>query len=706
MDPAIVSVLSSDPVVFQDGLGQRRYLTDPNGKDSLQMLCLRAELTAVPSFEFALRERVKRLASFCPDFGRVHHVNRLKAIGAGVAIVSHAAPGLRLSEILSAAATRQLRLGLNDALFMVRQLVRATAMLHEHGQDIAHGSIGPERIVITPHGRVVLVEYVMGAALERLRFSQERYWKELRIPLPQSAALPSFDHRTDVLQVGIVALSLILGRPLDEHEYPSCVDALRADAGAISGRGDLAPLAPSLSSWLSRALQLAGRDSFASALEARAVLDEALTGSHGYTEVPNALESFLARHAASLDPQDKRIAVPSTPVASFAAERTLEDPEPVVEPAPVQAVHGAPTGLSVAPMVRATAVTTAPRPNIALGRPPEGHRNEAASFNETALKGHGAWWWTRQAIALIGLFAFAISMLAARRYVVAAFTSAASSGTLNVNTNPPGARVIVDGRVQGVTPIRLTLSAGKHVMELSRFGESRTVPLTIAAGSLSSDYLELAGHGAKPGQLEIRTDRPRARVIVDGVARGISPMTITNLAPGEHTVALESDLKSVKQTIAIAPGSTSWLVVPLSVPDGASESGWISASAPVDVQLFENGRRLGTRSDRILVAAGVHHIDVVNDALGYRATRTVHVVPGKVTPILVKLPQGRIAVNAIPWAEVWIDGEKVGETPLGGVPVSVGPHEILFRHPDLGERTRATTVTLTLPARLSVDMRK
>ena len=56
--------------------------------------------------------------------------------------------------------------------------------------------------------------------------------------------------------------------------------------------------------------------------------------------------------------------------------------------------------------------------------------------------------------------------------------------------------------------------------------------------------------------------------------------------------------------------------------------------------------------------------------------------------------------------EVWIDGEKVGETPMGNLPVTIGTHEILFRHPDLGERRRVTTVTLTAPARVSVDMGK
>ena len=65
-----------------------------------------------------------------------------------------------------------------------------------------------------------------------------------------------------------------------------------------------------------------------------------------------------------------------------------------------------------------------------------------------------------------------------------------------------------------------------------------------------------------------------------------------------------------------------------------------------------------------------------------------------------------MALNAIPWAEVWIDGEKVGDTPIGNLPVAIGPHEIVFRHPDLGEQKHAATVTLNATARLSVDLRK
>ena len=79
---------------------------------------------------------------------------------------------------------------------------------------------------------------------------------------------------------------------------------------------------------------------------------------------------------------------------------------------------------------------------------------------------------------------------------------------------------------------------------------------------------------------------------------------------------------------------------------------------------------------------------------------------GETAAVKVDLPNGTIALNATPWAEVFIDGRSAGETPIGNLSVSVGSHEVVFRHPELGEQRTVATVTLTTPTRLSVDMRK
>jgi hypothetical protein len=136
-------------------------------------------------------------------------------------------------------------------------------------------------------------------------------------------------------------------------------------------------------------------------------------------------------------------------------------------------------------------------------------------------------------------------------------------------------------------------------------------------------------------------------------------------------------------------------------------SGWISLKAPFRVQIFEAGQLLGTTdADRLMLAAGRHELELVNESLGYRVTRVVQVPPGKTAALTLELPRGVVSLNAIPWAEVWIDGQRAGETPLGNVSVPIGSHEIVFRHPQLGEKRHAVSVTMNAPVRLSVDMKQ
>jgi hypothetical protein len=159
--------------------------------------------------------------------------------------------------------------------------------------------------------------------------------------------------------------------------------------------------------------------------------------------------------------------------------------------------------------------------------------------------------------------------------------------------------------------------------------------------------------------------------------------------------------------VTVERGSTASLVVSLAVAETAPLSGWISVTTPIGVQLFENNRLLGTSAtDQIMVSAGRHDIELVNEPLGYRVTRTVQVPPGKVASINLEIPKGTLSVNAVPWAEVWIDGEKAGDTPIGNLSLTIGPHDVVFRHPELGELHQITTVTLKGAGRLSVDLRK
>src|SRR6185295_17211202 len=274
MDPAIASVAAAATVTFHDGLGERHRIVDRARNEPVEILCIRSELTSVPSFEFSLRERVSHLSTFRQGcYARVRSVERLKNPASTLALVSDVTPGVRLSEILTFADKAQVTLDIDAALCLLRQLVPAVAMLHEHAPEIAHGAIAAERVIVTPAARIIVVEHVLGSAIGELKYSSERYWKELRIAVPAAAPQVRFDHRSDVTQIGVVALSLILGRPLLPEETPGQLGDVVASSWANSARGGLEPLPAGLRAWLMRALQLDPKNRFESAVDAQEDLE-------------------------------------------------------------------------------------------------------------------------------------------------------------------------------------------------------------------------------------------------------------------------------------------------------------------------------------------------------------------------------------------------------------------------------------------------
>ena len=91
----------------------------------------------------------------------------------------------------------------------------------------------------------------------------------------------------------------------------------------------------------------------------------------------------------------------------------------------------------------------------------------------------------------------------------------------------------------------------------------------------------------------------------------------------------------------------------------------------------------------------------VNSAVGYRARQIVDIKPGQILKMSVKPPDGRVSVNAIPWAQVWINGSLVGDTPIANLPLAAGEHQITFRHPQLGEQTQRVMVRTAAVTRVS-----
>jgi hypothetical protein len=512
------------------------------GGAPLEVLALRDELTAASTFEFALRDRVSRLAEFHSEhFSRVHGVEKVGKGGSRLAVVSDHVQGARLSEILTAAERQLLPVETNAALCLLRQLVHAIAVLHDKAPDLCHGAIGPERLVVTPQGRLMVVEHVLGSALEQLRYSHKQYWQQLRVPLQRTLSLPHFDRRSDVVQIGATALALIIGRPLADDEFPARLDDMTNSALALSADGALEPLPLPLRVWLQRALQIDSRTPFSSALEAWAELDRVLHYSDPIGE-SEALKMFLARYHGAVGAEGAA-AARATPPSRMAATPPKPVPSPWTTPVPVMSSRAHPLPTSPAPMPTTPASSPAPsaaRPATPAATPSPTGPLPGPVFTELddppAPTGSEQ---IRQAVpartgpSRLRLVAAAVLLIAltsgmtllARRFLTQP-VAAGGMGSLVVQTNPNGAEVEIDSQRRGITPLSVDLPPGRHALKLSSEGAVRSMPVTITAGGQVSQFIELPRVSAVLGELRVRTEPAGARVTVDGHVFGKSPVTV------------------------------------------------------------------------------------------------------------------------------------------------------------------------------------
>jgi len=720
METAGTRVHDPRQAIFKDGLGTRFRHEAADGP--VDILLLRDAFAPIRSFEFLVRERVNRLAHVrSTHFARVYDVEHV-GDGPKIALISQTAAGVRLSRLLSTAEQNLLPLDIQSALYLIDQILVAMAELHDDAPDACHGTLASERIVVTSTGDIIIVEHVLGAALAQLRHSPDRYWKELRITLPIAVTAPVLDRRADVAAIGMIALALLLGRPIADDEYPGDVASLAS--GSFGLGGGFEPIPEWLREWLSQALSLEPTRWFASAVEARQAFEAGLKSGE-LKASKEKLEAFLREYsrfdpiepARSLSEPVRHTAEPARSVATAAPSappqpiavvtppkpesQTERQPEPVkaavASPVPVQKPEPIAAAASITRVVPAPPRREEVEEDEDMAHMPTPQGYSSGSFNRPRLI----------AAAVVVIAVTSGGVMAARRYFAAPPTVAPVTGTVAVNSEPAGANVVIDGQAHGTTPTTATLSVGAHTIELASDGVRRTLNINVTANTQISQFVEMPKATAGTGDLQVRTDPSGARVSVDGQVRGTSPLTIPGLAPGSHSVTLENDLGSVREDVTIQPGATASLVVPLKTPQGAPVSGWISINAPAELQIFENQRLLGSsRTDRIMVAAGRHDIEFSNDALGYRASQTIQVAPGQVARIKPDWPSGTIAINATPWANVTLDGQDLGETPVGNTSVPVGTHEVVFRHPQFGEQRITATVTATTPTRLSIDMRK
>ena len=136
-------------------------------------------------------------------------------------------------------------------------------------------------------------------------------------------------------------------------------------------------------------------------------------------------------------------------------------------------------------------------------------------------------------------------------------------GGMDLQSVPDGASLVVNGEYRGKTPLQISdLSPGTYTVTFSRSGFtdlSSRVP--VEGGTISEIKVTLQ---PDTGMLAVNSTPSGARVLLDGTDAGLSPVVLSNISAGNHTVSLEKDgYSTADRMVSIDAGSLSTVEVSL-----------------------------------------------------------------------------------------------------------------------------------------------
>ncbi len=221
-------------------------------------------------------------------------------------------------------------------------------------------------------------------------------------------------------------------------------------------------------------------------------------------------------------------------------------------------------------------------------------------------------------------------------------------GTITLETATQGARVVIDGRDRGVTPlakpIRVTVGTRAIVVSKQGFAPYET-KVMVSSGEAKTVTVKLVSV-ANAGKLKVTEAKGRVfDVVVDGAVVGKTPWEGA-LTAGTHTVALRgpSDEGTLAKPVEIVTDKSTELSLEATKLPGELRVDPIPATADILV----DGKKVGGGPYRGELATGVHVVTV--SAPWHRdQTVTVTIVPGRteaITPALDRI--ARLYIEAQP----------------------------------------------------------
>ncbi|MGB9176155.1 MAG: PEGA domain-containing protein [Methanoregula sp.] len=265
---------------------------------------------------------------------------------------------------------------------------------------------------------------------------------------------------------------------------------------------------------------------------------------------------------------------------------------------------------------------------------------------------------------------------------------------LYVMSTPVQANVYLDGVFKGETPLMLNDTAsGSHTLQVRHSGYSEwnsTIEVPESGTKTISAILNQSNADVTRG-ISISSNPGGATVILDGLRKGITPITLNTVAAGIHVLEIEyPGYTSWKSAVDVPKTEIKEIAVNLTPKPGCSP-GWIAVSSdPYNALVTLDGVYVGrTPANSSLnldtIAAGDHAIGLALPGYEPYSTNAM-VLPNLISsvnatlipvPVSGPLAKGALSVTSDPaGATISLDNSSMGISPLSLHDIAVGNHLI------------------------------
>ncbi len=564
--------------------------------------------------------------------------------------------------------------------------------------NLIHRDISPQNIMVSYHGDVKIVDFGIAKTESKLGRTQAGVLKgKFGYMSPEQASGLALDARTDLFSTGIIFYEILTGRRLflGESDFDTLEKIKECKFPPPSKYNPAIP--PELEHVVLKALAKDREDRFSSAQEMNTALTKVFYSNFPDFSVEQLSDFLQELFAEDIDREQEslRRAIDALPVDEIAAATS--------------AAEAANDRLIESSSGRSPSLRSAISGNVS---PPLKNRLRSA-WNELNSRVPSPWWltWGKLLVPFVAgiLLIFGvsemISIFSAPPKKPVAKKPISKLISVQVVSRPEGAELFINEELKGVTPVTLPLLEGKRVaFRIEKEGYEPFLD-EFVPHSEKTVFGPYTLTEAQPvlGALTIESSPSNASIFINGKDTEMkTPATVSDLPLGEaqtlKLVLKGYQTKEDRVTLKTRTDSKAYELEPHLVT-------LTLRIKPSNASVYLNGVSHGHGEIRNLKGNQTYTLEV--KAPGYHSRKYDLFLENDREEIIelkkIKIAYGTVSLGARPWATVYINGRKAGETPLVDHQLRVGKYKIEFRHPDFKTVTKNIRIKKGTNAPIIID---